>query len=157
MGRVSNRTTDQDRITYYLTKTAKSGDCLEWSGCLNTDGYPRVSWKGNANGKLHRIIYQVLSPDEDISNKVIRHTCDNPKCINPQHLLSGTSAENVQDRVERERSGSAKLSHDQVKEIRSLFKSFPTLRNKDVALRYGVDSRTISSIKLHRHFKHVIE
>lgn len=40
---------------------------------------------------------------DDIEGYVIRHSCDNPRCINPLHLLKGTHADNVQDKVSRNR------------------------------------------------------
>lgn len=106
-------------LQHYLNNTKKVNDCLEWQGCLNTDGYPRVFYNGNSNGKLHRIVYELVY-SEDISGKVIRHTCDNPKCINPVHLISGTPYDNARDRDSRGR-GRAMFSADMIKEIRRLW------------------------------------
>ncbi|ACP44084.1 hypothetical protein VPP93_gp13 [Vibrio phage VP93] len=40
----------------------------------------------------------------EIKHVVVRHTCDNPRCINPDHLIGGTIADNNRDRAERGRS-----------------------------------------------------
>lgn len=56
---------------------------------------------------------------------IVRHTCDNPPCVNPAHLLTGTLADNVRDREERHRvvkrrGGAIRVSDEQVREIRKL-------------------------------------
>ncbi len=88
----------------YLDKVfgrcVQEGECLIWTGALNTDGYPRAGIAGNSNIKLHRY---VCSHYHDIKDKVVRHTCDNPLCLNPLHLIPGTAADNVRDMDERNR------------------------------------------------------
>lgn len=100
-------------------KLLVTGSCWEWVGCLNSDGYPKVSWKGSANGKGHRIVYSLLHPDEDITGKVIRHTCDNPRCLRPDHLVSGTPSDNMRDRGRRGRTY-RHVSGQETAEVRSL-------------------------------------
>ena len=55
---------------------------------------------------LHRLVYCDNNGLElsDIRGKVVRHTCDNTRCVNPTHLLLGTRADNNRDRAERNRS-----------------------------------------------------
>lgn len=136
-----------------LSYTQPNGECLEWTRCFNTDGYPRMGIKGNSNIKVHRLVFE-LTHGMDISGLVIRHRCDNPKCINPAHLVDGTNADNMRDRDERERHGKAKLSHQEVKEIRDLIKCGNFKMNK-IASWYQIDPRTVSSIKYGHHWKHV--
>lgn len=93
---------------------------MEWTRCLNTDGYPRAVVGSNNNIKVHRLVYE-LSHDEDITGKVIRHTCDNIICINPSHLESGTFADNNQDRDKRGRHSSYSLTNGEVRLMRVLF------------------------------------
>lgn len=139
-------------LNYYLSFTVTNENgCMEWQRCLNSDGYPRAAIRGNSNGKVHREVY-ALHTQEDIAGKVIRHTCDNPRCINPDHLISGTPADNVRDMDSRQRRGHSKLTHDQVRAIRAIGDK---LTRKEIARMFGVDSRTISSIILRRHWKHV--
>ena len=59
-------------------------------------------YKGNTNGKVHRIVYALIT-GEDITGLVVRHICDNPLCVNPDHLLAGTHIDNMCDRRERGR------------------------------------------------------
>ena len=100
-------------ISQYLVFTEKVGDCFIWKRCFNSDGYPRAVIRGNSNGKVHREVCRLANPDEDIGGKVVRHTCDNIKCINPEHLVSGSVLQNVQDRVMRGRC-SNKILHGEV-------------------------------------------
>lgn len=55
---------------------------------------------------LHRIVYaeKLNKTLDDIIGVVVRHTCDNPRCINPDHLIGGTKADNNRDRAVRGRS-----------------------------------------------------
>lgn len=103
----------------YLEYTIQTENgCLEWTRCFNTDGYPRAGVKGNTNLKVHREVFYECNgyyPD------VVRHTCDNKKCINPDHLVGGTSLDNVQDRNERKRTYNHRPQElkDRAKELRS--------------------------------------
>lgn len=136
---------------YFLKYTNRVGTCLEWVRCLNTDGYPRTSWKGSPNGKVHRIIYELVYK-VDVTGKIIRHTCDNPKCINPEHLLIGTTTDNMLDRDKRDRHGASKVSNKEVKMIRDLYKTGNYLQ-KDLAFQFKINPRTISSIITRTHRK----
>jgi hypothetical protein len=80
----------------------------------------------------------------------VRHTCDNPICCNPAHLLVGTHADNVADRVERNRTargtgnGRAKLTEDEVRTIRTAYaEGWPTM---ELTRHFGVDRALIRRI-----------
>ena len=141
-------------VASLLARTAPAGDCLEWQGCLNTDGYARMAYEGNYNGKVHRIIYSLLHPEEDIEDKVIRHTCDNIKCINPDHLLSGTPAENSLDKCVRGRDVLAKLSPEKVIEIRSLYAT-GEYTQEQLGNLFNVNHRTIQSVTSNKTWRWV--
>jgi hypothetical protein len=91
--------------------------------------------------------------------QVVRHTCDNPSCINPDHLILGTQADNVADREARgrrkdingEQIGTARLTAEQVLEIRASDKSLSQL-----ARQYNVHKTTISLIRSGKSWKHLI-
>ena len=139
-------------LQWVLSNTVNNGECLEWIRCLNSDGYPRMHWKGNCNGKVHRIVYELVH-GELPEGHCIRHICDNPKCINPEHLLLGTAADNMADRDSRERHGKSKLSHTDVRAIRVLCRA--GFKNVQISRMYGIDARTVSSIKHGHHWKHI--
>lgn len=94
----------------WLAHTKEEGECLLWTRCLNTDGYPRAFVSGNSNVKVHR---EVFFDTHGYYPEVVRHTCDNPSCISPQHLVAGTSLENVFDRHFRQRTHNQVSKTDQ--------------------------------------------
>lgn len=69
----------------------------------HADGYTSVNTRAGYR-LLHRLVYQLRHGDLS-SGMVVRHTCDNSRCINPDHLVRGTQLENMQDKVARGRAG----------------------------------------------------
>ncbi len=69
--------------------------CIEWQGAI-ASGYGRVSI-GGKKPLVHRVMYQLLYPEVDITDLQVCHKCDNPKCIRPEHLFHGTRSENMLD------------------------------------------------------------
>jgi len=82
--------------------------CIDWTGYRNGHGYGLVQWVGLPSKSAHRIAYW-LAHDE--LPKVVRHSCDRPCCVNPDHLLGGTQADNVADMVERRRHWAHERTH----------------------------------------------
>lgn len=75
------------------------------------------------------------------------HTCDNPCCINPKHLVLGNNQDNVIDSVKKDRWHTAKLNTEAVKVIKWMLKYQPKrgLASK-LARLHGVGRSVISSI-----------
>ena len=96
-------------LSVILKHTEVAGECLVWTKCLNTDGYPRAVIEGNNNAKVHRVVFELSN---GYLPEVVRHTCDNTKCVNPDHLLGGTALDNVRDRVERGRTYGSVLAKE---------------------------------------------
>jgi hypothetical protein len=130
-----------------LSHTVQVGGCLEWTRCFNSDGYPRMGWKGKGNGKVHRILMELLG--HDIVGKVVRHTCDNPKCINPEHLVLGINADNVKDMDERGRRYKL-MTKEQVACVKYLATTFPELTQREIGTAVGLDARRVSDILLNK-------
>lgn len=84
-----------------LSYTRPNGECLEWTRCLNSDGYARAKINDNVNGKVHRFVFEEVN---GYAPPVVRHSCDNPRCINPEHLVAGNNIDNIKDRNERKRT-----------------------------------------------------
>jgi hypothetical protein len=95
--------------------------CIEWIGTKNNKNYGVVS----INYKLHlahRLSWAIYNNQEIPEGLVIRHDCDNPMCINPNHLRLGTRADNVRDRVVRNRNKNGHtLDDDTIRQIRLLY------------------------------------
>lgn len=120
----------------------------------NTHGYP-VKYFNGKTVKLSRYMYEKIKRKIPIG-KIIRHTCDNKLCINPQHLISGTYKQNTQDAIRRrrmligERNGKSKLTEEQVKEILT-----SKLNGAELGRKFGVITSTIAYIRRREHWKHV--
>lgn len=134
------------------------GRCMECvDRFIDKDGYPRFKIKGKAMSGAKYMWVKLYGDVPD--GIVVRHVCDNPLCINPDHLIVGTQAENIADRVERDRSargeenGRAILTARLVGIIRKRLERGETLAS--VAERYGVTIGAISNIKYGRNWKHV--
>lgn len=136
-----------------LSYTTKKGECLEWTRCFNTDGYPRAVIDGNANGKVHRVVWEIHN-NSSAKGFVIRHSCDNPRCINPAHLSIGSNTDNMKDRDLRERHGASKLTHDQVREIRKLWDT-GQYYGWELSSVYKINTRTLYSLIKGNHWKSV--
>lgn len=75
-------------------------ECWLWKAGTNNTGYGSFRYGGKADG-AHRISYLLA---HGVMPNVCRHTCDNPSCVNPSHLLDGTQKDNMRDYVERGKS-----------------------------------------------------
>jgi len=79
-----------------MDRTQPEGECLVWTGGRTTAGYARLSVAGKPQ-YVHRLVWaQHHGPIPD--GLVIMHTCDNPPCVNIDHLRMGTDADNAADR-----------------------------------------------------------
>lgn len=72
------------------------GECWEWAGQKDKDGYGMLR-VGDSPVRSHRLSYELANgPTEDL----VRHSCNNPPCVNPGHLLTGDHQDNMDDRME---------------------------------------------------------
>jgi len=149
-----------DRIEYKVTK----GGCWECtSHRARAAGYPYFKAEGK-NILGHRLVYmEEKGPIPE--GLLVRHTCDNRKCLNPKHLLLGTYKDNFQDMVDRGdishlRTGNkgktlfsargsknhrAKLNEEKVRTIRQLLKDGAGVR--ELGVKFNVSHVSISKIK----------
>ena len=127
--------------------------CWEWKGNRNTTGYGqiRVGRKGPSY-LAHRISYELhKGPIPD--GKIVRHICDNPSCVNPDHLEVGTHKDNAQDCIDRGRRARRirphtrmrKLTDDQVRAIRA-----DRRHAMLVAIDHGISEVTVYNIRARR-------
>jgi hypothetical protein len=84
-----------------LVKIGKRHECWEWQGTCPYGRYGHFSVDGKAV-KAHRWIYELVRGPIGVG-LVVRHKCDNPKCVNPLHLEVGTLSDNTQDAIKRGR------------------------------------------------------
>ncbi|MGQ0721043.1 MAG: HNH endonuclease [Candidatus Eiseniibacteriota bacterium] len=173
-------TDDAERVARrFWSKVDKSGDCWIWTAGSSRNGYgqfhmngrphraPRVAWEW-----AHGVI-----PD----GLFVCHRCDNPACVNPEHLFLGTPSDNMKDasrkgrvswqrrpwtlprgndhwanktperRTTGERHGMAKLTSTDVVEMRRM--SASGVPNKVLAERFGVHRNTALKIVTHKQWR----
>lgn len=140
---------DEELWVYMQSKlTRKTDTCWIWLGATHEKGYGQF-WFQKKVRPAHVIAFllsgKVLSPGEYVC-----HTCDNPSCINPDHLFAGSQYDNMQDmkskdrsaRLAGEKNGRSKLTESQVQEIRIRIDS-----HSDLAREFGVSHTTIMKIR----------
>lgn len=117
-----------------------SAGCWEWLKAKAGNGYGVISF----NQKMHyshRVSYRFFVGEIPPSMNVL-HRCDNPSCVNPEHLFLGTQKDNVADMIKKGRNKNGqpnpkyKFDDQTVLKIRKDFESgiFP----KDLRLSYGI-------------------
>ncbi len=103
-----------------------SDECLIWPFPPDkATGYCFVRFEGGKR-KVHRVAFRLARPDQFIPALCVLHTCDVRNCFNPRHLYQGTYLDNHRDMIDRnrraefdgERNGRAKLTEENVREIR---------------------------------------
>ena len=137
-------------------------DCWEWIAA-NSGGGPGNCYgilRREGHNRAHRYMYAThVAPIPD--GHEVMHRCDNTLCVNPDHLTTGTHADNMRDMARKGRSdpcrgsqnGCAKLNEKKVREIKDALK-----RGEQCAAlgrKYGVSDVSIVLIKSGKRWRHV--
>ncbi len=134
------------------------GDCWKYKGRSVRGGYKQI-WDGYKYRMAHKFSYEKYNGPIP-SGLLVRHKCDNPWCVNPQHLELGTYKDNSQDMVTRERSCKGekhplrKLTNKEVLEIRRLW-SLGKYTYKSLSTMYNVYLTTIEKIVKYKTWRHI--
>jgi hypothetical protein len=137
--------------------TINEGGCWECVSHSGNKGYP-VFTRNKKRDYLSRYMFEMFV-EPIIDNNVILHSCDNPKCINPQHLSQGTKPDNVADMVSKGRQSKGmthnrKLSLDEVIEIKKLIIE-GKYSEETIGNMFGVRQSSIHKIKIGHSYKYV--
>jgi hypothetical protein len=115
----------EERFWKKVDKSAGPDGCWIWTAS-RTKGYGKIK-KGGKLKLAHQLAWELANSNPMPANLVVLHDCDNPSCVNPAHLTVGTQTDNVRDCVKKGRTCSgetnpkAKLTEDQVKQIRATY------------------------------------
>lgn len=141
-----------DRFWQYVDKTDY---CWIWKGCLHHTGYGiiRINYQ---NVQAHRASWE-LHNGEIPEGLWVLHHCDNPPCVNPEHLFLGTNVDNMRDKLQKGRAMQgtdhclSKLNPDIVREIRA-----SNDHNSILAQKYQVSRYTIYAVRTSKTWKSVL-
>lgn len=165
--------------TRFWEHVQKSEGCWLWTGNRSKSGYGVLIAKNHPREpdqrqlRAHRVSYE-LHHGEIPDGLVVCHGCDNPQCVNPDHLFLGTNADNSADMVSKgrqatgernaahvyparrpqgERHGNAVFTDDHIRTIRKRREAGESYHA--IAKDFGVMRSTIRTICLGLTWKHV--
>lgn len=142
-----------------LTYPEPNSGCHLWAGGLNgPNGYPRMpapKARGERQRFLapHRIVMEQKLGRRLSRSEFVCHRCDNPPCLNPEHLFIGSQDDNMADAVRKGRLGRTSLQ--QLTQIRELLAA--GIKGRDIAKQVGVSESVVSFIKTGRTHSSVAE
>lgn len=156
---------DKNRFWGNAALTANLDKCWQWQ-LSDKSKYGKMTITSNkkqTSFSAHRLAYFIYYGVDPIGN-IILHSCDNPKCVNPNHLSLGTSQDNSKDMIQKgrglnqfeggEKHHHARLTAEIVIELRKLFAegshSVSELSNK-----YNIDPSAISRIINRKRWNHI--
>lgn len=136
--------TKQDVYARFSAKVSiiASTGCHEWQSTLHRDGYGKFYYEGD-QVQAHRVAY-MLFVGEIPAGKMILHRCDNRRCVNPQHLYTGTAKQNVADKVARSKwYGSMRFKAGAIDECRRLY-ALGAMSQQEIADKLNMDQTSVS-------------
>ena len=138
------------------------GQCWIWTAGKLKDGYGHYRFNGKPC-RAHRVSYELANGEIPVGFFVL-HKCDNPVCVNPDHLVLGTVADNAKDMTRKgrgrysygEKNGQSKLTHEKVAKIRKMY-SLGEVSQKRISEIFGVAESRINEIVNYKSWKSSIE
>ena len=130
--------------------------CWVWTGCIKQNGYGQFGFQAKVY-ECHRLILQEKLGRPIHKKLDTRHLCGVRKCCSPDHVEESTRKENMADMKIHgtapigEKNGRAKLTENEIRAIRQDPRS-----HREIAKSYAVSYRTISDIKRHVIWKHIV-
>lgn len=138
----------------FLGKVKQTESCWLWTGTTYRRGYGHFGRYLNDKRvmyKAHRYAYEFYKGHIP-EGLLVLHTCDNPACVNPDHLFVGTHKDNSQDMLRKGRFGYPRnpnhhwLSFERAEEMRQFAKENPTMKQKDMAKHLDTSTAQLSRI-----------
>ena len=134
----------------FWLRVNKTETCWMWTGAKIPRGYGNFLCQ-RKRVYAHRYSYEIhIGPITE--GLFVLHRCDQPACVNPEHLFLGTHLDNMRDMRIKGRAPSTKLSAEDVLQIRELSK---TLTPAEIAMRFTVSDTAIRKILTRRSWDHI--
>jgi hypothetical protein len=151
--------TMEKRERKFWERVTKTNDCWVFTGKTNRHGYGRI-WHTDLGKEVaaHRYAWELFNGHLAAELDVL-HTCDNPPCVRPDHLFTGTQADNNRDKIAKGRQPMgtrfpwARLTEEQIPVIRAM--RTKGLLAKQIAEHFGVHEETIGYILRGKTWRHV--
>jgi len=144
----NNQYTAPDIIDKFKLYTQKTNDnCIIWIAGKQKDGYGIVNYNGKSQ-LAHRAAYELFVANIP-ENMCVCHKCDNPGCVNPDHLFLGSHKDNMNDMKLKgrrknigikEKNGRAKLTIEKANKIRLEKKQGKTLKELSIIFNVGIST-----------------
>ncbi len=149
----------------FWKRVAKRSDseCWLWMTYLDRDGYGLFQFRHDGEKKrfrANRVSYMLTHGNRLNIDQFVCHTCDNPQCVNPSHLILGDCKTNIDDCVSKHRqakgiqNGRSKLTEEQVRNIRVQLSNGQS--HCSIAKNFNVTRRAIFSIAKNDTWQHVV-
>lgn len=157
----NEHSTLEKRFWRFVTKKSES-ECWQWEGQILSNGYGRISLGAKKLGAegAHRVSWRLANKKDIPQGLYVMHKCDNPSCVNPNHLTIGTPKENTQDMIQKGRkrnvaplgneNGKALLDAEKVLLIRS-----SNLSHAELARQLKVSPNCIRGVRIGRTWSHI--
>jgi hypothetical protein len=155
-----------EQLAKFWSRVKKTESCWIWTGHKLVSGYGLISLNGIRGPTIlaHRMSWEIHN-GEPLGKRKACHHCDNPPCVNPEHIFAGSQRDNIMDMVRKkrqnfennvrgERCHLSKLKEQQVIEIRN---SIPSSGRGSarIARKYGVSRDLIRLILRRKIWTHI--
>lgn len=137
-------------IERFEKKVKKTDDCWLWLAAHHKRGYgyfyTSTTYSKRKMDFAHRFSYHLYKGYKPTDNDVVCHKCDNPSCVNPNHLFIGTQLDNNRDMMDKGRykNGRQKLIKEKIEDIVRLRKEGLTV--KEIAILFNINSGHCSRV-----------
>lgn len=121
--------------------------CFNWIRDRSMAGYGRISYLSKRI-YAHRLVWTLHNGPIPRHLHVCHH-CDNPRCVNPDHLFLGTNHDNIKDKQIKGRAAK-KLTHQEIIEIRNDPRS-----SAQVAKSFKIDASMVRLIRSRKSWNHI--